>query len=379
MPDPLIPFALSQSGNIVAADEVQRGLRSGCTCFACGNPLLARQGEILQWHFAHTSAGTGCDGGIESACHLLAKEAIVESQGKAVHLGLRNSIVQIVGAKAEVWVADAGRQPDVVARVAVRERQRSTKMGQLPIKWFGDVAIEIYVSNAKDDAYMDNMRKAGVPVYEKRIDVSEIYEMARSSKITLRSAVKRYVLTHNRGRWLVIEGLPFNVASCVNEYAGSEQSLVNCVNQATGGGDWQAARNLMMLGRSRLPTNRWASIAEDIALRHPDGAFCPVCLSNKSQQYALCRDCAAQIQAKKELDDQLRRAQEAWWETQQRERVREVYRVDAQERIAAEKERILEQMNQGQPIIWPTFGWDKCACGQRKQVEYDECYDCAFG
>jgi len=52
----LIPFGLHQaSGELVDVASVPRGRECGCICPSCDTPLVARQGECKEWHFAHRS------------------------------------------------------------------------------------------------------------------------------------------------------------------------------------------------------------------------------------------------------------------------------------------------------------------------------------
>ncbi len=50
-----IPFAVDAAGRDRDASEVERGLRCGCRCPACGGVVVARQGEVRAPHFAHHS------------------------------------------------------------------------------------------------------------------------------------------------------------------------------------------------------------------------------------------------------------------------------------------------------------------------------------
>lgn len=51
-----IPFGLrSADQQYVDVQDCPRGLASGCVCPSCGLPLVAKQGTVNQWHFAHHS------------------------------------------------------------------------------------------------------------------------------------------------------------------------------------------------------------------------------------------------------------------------------------------------------------------------------------
>ncbi|MCG7988388.1 MAG: competence protein CoiA family protein [Candidatus Thiodiazotropha sp. LLP2] len=52
----LIPFGYNPTNDtFVDVEDVPRGANCGCICPACKTPLIARQGEEKEWHFAHAS------------------------------------------------------------------------------------------------------------------------------------------------------------------------------------------------------------------------------------------------------------------------------------------------------------------------------------
>jgi len=57
-----IPFAKRLSdGLMVDASSVPRGRHCGCVCPSCVTPLIARQGEVREWHFAHATNDSGAE------------------------------------------------------------------------------------------------------------------------------------------------------------------------------------------------------------------------------------------------------------------------------------------------------------------------------
>jgi hypothetical protein len=72
-------FALNADGSIVHVNEVPRGLACHCRCIACSEAVLARQGEVREHHFAHTSGKDPCDVSYESVLHQFAKRLILEA------------------------------------------------------------------------------------------------------------------------------------------------------------------------------------------------------------------------------------------------------------------------------------------------------------
>lgn len=73
-------FAMDKDGRMRSVDEVARGLACECICPCCKEPVIARQGEVREWHFAHAS-GAECEHAAEGALHLAAKQVLLESGG----------------------------------------------------------------------------------------------------------------------------------------------------------------------------------------------------------------------------------------------------------------------------------------------------------
>lgn len=74
-----LPFGLNKDGNIVhiADTEVKSGKRCGLICPSCKSQLIAAKGSKKQHHFKH-NFDRECEGGLESAIHLSAKQMIME-------------------------------------------------------------------------------------------------------------------------------------------------------------------------------------------------------------------------------------------------------------------------------------------------------------
>jgi hypothetical protein len=62
-----IPFAYRRGSTaLVDVADVAQGRACDCQCPSCGRPVLARKGEIREWHFAHDTAAD--DGGNARSC-----------------------------------------------------------------------------------------------------------------------------------------------------------------------------------------------------------------------------------------------------------------------------------------------------------------------
>lgn len=76
----LMKIALNAEQHIVHIDQVQRGLACNCTCFECGETVIAKQGDVKEHHFAHVSNKESCDIQTESILHKYAKQVIEQEQ-----------------------------------------------------------------------------------------------------------------------------------------------------------------------------------------------------------------------------------------------------------------------------------------------------------
>jgi competence protein CoiA len=74
-------FGLNEFNHLVHVREVERGLACQCRCVVCEEPLVARQGNVREHHFAHASNREPCDSSHESLLHRYAKQVIVQARG----------------------------------------------------------------------------------------------------------------------------------------------------------------------------------------------------------------------------------------------------------------------------------------------------------
>ncbi|MGE4348878.1 MAG: competence protein CoiA family protein [Candidatus Berkiella sp.] len=74
-----LPFGLNRDGDLVhiADAAVESGKRCGFVCPSCKSQLVAAKGSKKQHHFKH-DVDHECEGGLESAIHLAAKQMIIE-------------------------------------------------------------------------------------------------------------------------------------------------------------------------------------------------------------------------------------------------------------------------------------------------------------
>ena len=135
-----IPYGLTAGGRLLHISHAERGLACGCVCAQCGQPLIAKQGDVLSWHFAHQS-DAACHGAVETALHRAAKQVIADA--RLVRLPeIRAPSGQIDRRAEEIPLEDVRQEPTHLAGV------RPDLAARLPDG--GELLIEIYVTHAID-------------------------------------------------------------------------------------------------------------------------------------------------------------------------------------------------------------------------------------
>ncbi len=170
MADVKIAWGLGADGVMRHISEVEKGKACGCICpsINCSSPLIANQGLKNAHYFSH-QVNTGCGG--ESALHLAAKQILEESASENAILVLpevrgvysstdmAGEVVErtdielfcfhLVEAKQEVRLSD-----ELITDVMSRSEKDEA------------LAIEIFVTNAKDYLGACKYRSAGIDCIE---------------------------------------------------------------------------------------------------------------------------------------------------------------------------------------------------------------------
>lgn len=161
----LVPFGL-RDGILYEPSQVPIGKACGCICPSCNSPLIGRRGSKRP-HFAH-AADRGCQGGLETAVHMAAKQLIAErmqlflpafqillpEMGIASEILKPNRLIALDEVRLENAIGNI--RPDIIAiesgkeilvEIAVTHFVDQTKKEK--IKARGSHAIEIDLSRYK--------------------------------------------------------------------------------------------------------------------------------------------------------------------------------------------------------------------------------------
>lgn len=154
-----------KDGVITNISDVESGLKCGCVCPACGEPLVAKKGKKQMHHFAHHS-GHNCEHGYESSLHLAAKEIL--SQSKRLTLPAVYLSFPDLYKKDELLCPAKEIQID---RVELEQRFEDIVPDVVVYADEKQFFIEIYVTHCIDDEKLAKLKKANISTIE--IDLSK--------------------------------------------------------------------------------------------------------------------------------------------------------------------------------------------------------------
>lgn len=160
-------FALNEEGSLVHVDKVENGQACKCTCPACGEALVAKQGKSDRiHHFAHAS-GKDCEHAYESSLHLAAKSILENSQNFVippiyVRFPLSNKESVLIQEETKIKIDQVKLEkrfdcviPDVIVESDGKE-----------------LFVEIFVTHRVDDEKLQKIKEAKISTLE--IDLSDV-------------------------------------------------------------------------------------------------------------------------------------------------------------------------------------------------------------
>ena len=201
-----IPFAWSRDlRRYVTPMNVANGLKCNCICPICKKDLIARQGDIKAWHFAHTSEedDQACKNTGMTVWHRMVQDIFQDSLGQEIDLGLCQK-TYIREVKAEYQLKHFPRVADLMVLL---EPSGYDKF------W---CVIEICVTNPKDDDFALDMKKAGAPVVELKIETEFMENKMRitGEVAPIMDNLKKRILENStpgspfNARWMSLENIP---------------------------------------------------------------------------------------------------------------------------------------------------------------------------
>lgn len=185
-------FAVTQENETVSIRDVSRGKSCGCICNICGERLIARQGDVRAWHFAHEN-GSDCEGATESALHLAAKQVLLSAD----HLLLPGVSLELDGNHLEISEKNAA-----ISSMQL-EIPLNTEFGMFKPDGLMNsneqlYCIEVHVSHAVDEKKQLKIESLGIPTTEITIDPSmtEEWTWELLEKVVLTNSQNRHWVFH---------------------------------------------------------------------------------------------------------------------------------------------------------------------------------------
>lgn len=168
-----LPFGLQENNTIVHISNVDSGKNCNCVCPSCHSPLIAAKGSKNQHHFKHATF-IECEGGLESAIHLAAKQIIMER--KQIRLPEYIITKEVLDSKGKIHperktIVEKGK---VISFDSVREEQeiREMRADILAIARNHTLIIEIFYRHKVDDLKIEKIKEANISTIE--IDLSDL-------------------------------------------------------------------------------------------------------------------------------------------------------------------------------------------------------------
>ena len=154
-----------KDGVATSIENVESGLKCGCICPSCGEPLVAKKGLKRMHHFSHYS-GHNCEYGYETSLHLAAKEILSTANRivlPAVYIHFPNS------PKASELYCEA--KEIQIERVELEQRFQDVIPDVVIYAGGKQLFLEVYVTHAIDDIKLKKLKQANISTIE--IDLSK--------------------------------------------------------------------------------------------------------------------------------------------------------------------------------------------------------------
>jgi len=255
--------------------EVPRGLACDCICPACEQRLIARKGERVGHHFAHT--GEVCSYGQETVLHLATKEILSTVR----HITLpavwaENTFPSDLGFNPSKWAQGLKRLKDVAVYEIQDVRLEHKLGGMIPdvLLYIKNkpLVLEVTVTHGIDERKLAEI---------KRLDISAI-------EIDLRDAPRN--MTPNELRSIVIEESPrkrWKYNAYANRFAASARKSAH--TRFARAERKVVIRRFDSKGRAEFhvdgcPIDKRTYMGESYADLHWDCFSCPHLVSHKVEQ-----------------------------------------------------------------------------------------------
>jgi len=164
-PKMVLSFAVDQAGQMVSIRDAENGLNCKCICPVCHGPLIARQGSVREWHFAHDS-GVECDNAVETALHLAAKQLFINAGGMMVPSAYASREIDIPG--IDTVHGEAVRPAERVEFLSIEMEKNIGHLRPDILAYTGSsmLIVEVAVTHFVGDEKNAALQAGGIPTVE---------------------------------------------------------------------------------------------------------------------------------------------------------------------------------------------------------------------
>ena len=145
-----------KDGVATSIENVESGLKCGCICPSCGEPLVARKGAKRMHHFAHYS-GHNCEYGYETSLHLAAKEIL----SKANRIMLPAVYIQFPNSPKAPELYCESKEIEI-ERVELEKRFQDVIPDVVIYAGGKQLFLEVYVTHAIDDVKLKKLKESDI-------------------------------------------------------------------------------------------------------------------------------------------------------------------------------------------------------------------------
>lgn len=177
-----------KDGVITKVEDVQSGIKCGCVCPACGEPLVAKKGVKRMHHFAH-STGHNCEYGYESSLHLACKEIL----SKAKKITIPPVYVTFPDTNKKDELVCSAKEIEI-EKVELEQRFRDIIPDVVVYSGKKKFFIEIYVTHSIDKNKLQKLKEANISTIE--IDLSK-----ERTTITVSELSDLLLCNNERKKW----------------------------------------------------------------------------------------------------------------------------------------------------------------------------------
>lgn len=164
-----LTYGVAADGSALHISKAKRGEECGCTCPGCDEPLVARKGDITQYHYAHAH-GTDCPFGFINSLYFALRDSVEKLGFIALPEYVKNRGVSRGGeAKDNIRVL-IGTTRVKVERVEFVRKGGMQIIGLMLYCSGKPLMLRILAGYSEVRASLDKIKQIGFPVVE--IDLS---------------------------------------------------------------------------------------------------------------------------------------------------------------------------------------------------------------